>query len=175
MFHMVTVFPLSWVFLFTQEGPARFLVIEAVGAVFGAGAIVASGLLADRIGRRSLLAGCAIAIAVFSGFAPQLLDGGFAGELVFMIVGFVLLGLSFGQSSGSVASSFSPTYRYTGSAITSDLAWLFGAGFAPLAALVLSTRFGLISAGAYLLSGAVCTLLALYFNRQWEARRAGPR
>ena len=89
--------------------------------------------------------------------------------------GFVLLGLSFGQSSGSVASSFSPAYRYTGSAITSDLAWLFGAGFAPLAALVLSTRFGLISAGAYLLSGAVCTLLALYFNRQWEARRAGPR
>jgi MFS family permease len=172
MFHMVTVFPLSWVFLFTQEGPARFLVIEAVGAVFGALAIVASGLIADRIGRRALLGGCAIAIAVFSGFAPQLLDGGFAGEIVFMIGGFILLGLSFGQSSGSVAASFSPTYRYTGSALTSDLAWLFGAGFAPLAALVLSTRFGLISAGAYLLSGAVVTLVALRLNRQWEIRRA---
>ena len=172
MFHMVTVFPLSWVFLFTKEGPARFLVIEAVGAVFGAIAIVASGLIADRIGRRALLGGCAIAIAVFSGFAPQLLDGGFAGELVFMIGGFILLGLSFGQSSGAVASAFSPAYRYTGSALTSDLAWLFGAGFAPLAALLLSTQFGLISAGAYLLSGAVVTLLALRLNRQWELRRA---
>jgi hypothetical protein len=80
---------------------------------------------------------------------------------VFMVVGFVLLGLSFGQSSGSVASSFSKMYRYTGSAVTSDLAWLFGAGFAPLVALLLSSRFGLISAGAYLLSGAVGTLLAL--------------
>lgn len=172
MFHMVTVFPLSWVFLFTNEGPARFLVIEAVGAVFGAIAIVASGLIADRIGRRALLGGCAIAIAVFSGFAPQLLDGGLIGELVFMIGGFILLGLSFGQSSGSVASAFSPTYRYTGSALTSDLAWLFGAGFAPLAALLLSTQFGLISAGAYLLSGAVVTLLALRLNRRWEMRRA---
>lgn len=172
MFHMVTVFPLSWVFLFTKEGPARFLVIEAVGAVFGTLAIVASGLIADRVGRRSLLGGCAVAIAVFSGFAPQLLDGGVVGETVFMIVGFVLLGLSFGQSSGSVASAFSPAYRYTGSAITSDLAWLFGAGFAPLAALVLSTQFGLISAGAYLLSGAACTLIALRLNRRWEMRRA---
>lgn len=171
MFHMVTVFPLSWVFLFTKEGPARFLVIEAVGAVFGTLAIIASGLIADRVGRRYLLGACAVAIAVFSGFAPQLLDGGFVGEITFMIVGFVLLGLSFGQSSGSVASAFSPAYRYTGSAVTSDLAWLFGAGFAPLAALVLSTQLGLISAGAYLLSGAACTLIALRLNRRWEMRR----
>jgi MFS family permease len=176
MFHMVTVFPLSWVFLFTQEGPARFLIIEAVGAVFGIAAIVASGLIADRIGRRSLLGGCAVAIAVFSGFAPQLLDGGVIGETVFMIVGFVLLGLSFGQSSGAVASSFSPGFRYTGSALTSDLAWLFGAGFAPLAALLLSTQFGLISAGAYLLSGAACTLVALRLNQRWERRKPeGPQ
>ncbi|WP_204311216.1 hypothetical protein, partial [Klebsiella michiganensis] len=35
LFHMVTVFPLSWVFLFTHQGPARFLVIEAIGAAFG--------------------------------------------------------------------------------------------------------------------------------------------
>ena len=133
LFHMVTVFPLSWVFLFTREGPERFLVIEAVSALFGIAAIVASGPLADRVGRRPLLGGSAIAIATFSGFAPQLLDGGTVGEALFMILGFVLLGLSFGQSSGVVASSFSRRYRYTGSAITSDLAWMFGAGFAPLA------------------------------------------
>src|SRR3546814_668386 len=33
MFHMVTVYPLSWVFLFTDETPARFLMIEAIAAV----------------------------------------------------------------------------------------------------------------------------------------------
>ncbi|PSJ61539.1 MFS transporter [Pseudaminobacter soli (ex Li et al. 2025)] len=166
LFHMVTVFPLSWVFLFTNEGPERFLMIEAVSAVFGVAAIVASGPLADRIGRRALLGGSAVAIAIFSGFAPQLLDAGAVGETLFMVLGFILLGLSFGQSSGVVASSFSRQYRYTGSAITSDLAWMFGAGFAPLAALLLAGNFGLIAAGAYLLSGAVCSLLALWIAGQ---------
>lgn len=166
LFHMVTVFPLSWVFLFTDEGPARFLIIEAVGAAVGVGAIVASGWLADRVGRRTLLASTAAAIAAFSGFAPQLLAGGEIGEIVFMLSGFLLLGLAFGQASGAVASNFPMNYRYTGSALTSDLAWLFGAGFAPWVALELTSRFGLGFSGAYLLSGAVGTLVALFVNRQ---------
>jgi MFS family permease len=170
LFHMVTVFPLSWVFLFTDQGPARFLVIEMIGAAVGILAIVASGFLADRVGRSRLLGATAVAIAVFSGFAPQLLDGGDVGEGLFMVLGFTLLGLSFGQSSGAVASNFSKKYRYTGSALTNDLAWLFGAGFAPLVALILSSQFGLIAAGAYLLSGAVCTLLALGLSHQLGAK-----
>ena len=175
MFHMVTVFPLSWVFLYTEESPARFLMIELVGAVFGLAAILASGWLADRYGRRALLAVTAAGIAVFSGFAPQMLDGGPVGELAYMVLGFVLLGLSFGQASGAIASSFSLANRYTASALTSDLAWLFGAGFAPLAALALSGKFGLIAGGGYLLSGAVCTLLALWLNRELGRGRAGAK
>jgi Arabinose efflux permease len=165
MFHMVTVFPLSWIFLFTREQPSRFLMIEMIGAAFGIVAILASGLLADRYGRRTVLGATAAGIAAFSGFAPQLLDAGPVGELTFMISGFILLGLAFGQASGAVASSFTLTNRYTSSALTSNLAWLFGAGFAPLAALLLSTHFGLIAAGGYLLSGAVGTLVALWLNR----------
>lgn len=166
LFHMVTVFPLSWIFLYTKENPARFLIIEAVGATVGLVAIFVSGLIADRVGRRTLLLASAVAIAAYSGFAPQLLDAGVIGETIYMIVGFILLGLSFGQSSGAIASLFSMNYRYTASALTSDFAWLFGAGFAPLAALLLASHFGLISAGAYLLSGAICTLLALLMSRR---------
>ncbi len=170
LFHMVTVFPLSWVFLFTTEGPGRFLLIEIVGAVVGLGATVASGLIADRVGRRALLGGSAAAIAVFSGFAPQLLNAGAAGEIVFMVVGFALLGLSFGQCSGAVNSNLKGSHRYTGAALTSDLAWLFGAGFAPLVALYLAYHFGLLAAGAYLLSGAVATLVALTVNKELARR-----
>jgi len=166
MFHMVTVYPLSWVFLFTEETPVRFLMIEAVAAVVGVFSIIASGYLADRVGRRTVLGVTAAAIAAFSGFAPQLLDAGEVGEATFMILGFALLGLSFGQSSGALSSNFQPRHRYTGSALTSDLAWLFGAGFAPLVALWLSSQFGLIAAGAYLLSGAIGTLVALWLNRE---------
>lgn len=172
LFHMVTVFPLSWVFLFTNENPARFLVIEIVSAVVGVIAVLASGLIADRVGRRSLLGFSAAGIAVFSGFAPQLLNGGAAGEIAFMVIGFALLGVAFGQSSGAVNSNFPIQYRYTGAALTSDLAWLFGAGFAPLAALMLAGNFGLIAAGGYLLSGAIATLVALGINQELGRRIA---
>ena len=170
LFHMVTVFPLSWVYVYTGESLTRFLVIEMVGAGFGIASIVASGWLADRIGRRSVLGYTAAAIAVFSGFAPQLLRGGAVGESVFMISGFILLGLSFGQSSGAVTSNFPKRARYTGAALTSDLAWLFGAGFAPLAALALTHYFGLAAAGGYLLSGAIGTLAALGLNKELARR-----
>ncbi|MES1971616.1 MAG: MFS transporter [Pseudomonadota bacterium] len=170
LFHMVTVFPLSWVFLFTRQDPVRFLLIEIVGAAVGVVAVVASGLIADRIGRRYLLGVSAAGIAAFSGFAPQLLNAGYLGELVFMVAGFALLGLAFGQSSGAVAANFATARRYTGAALTSDLAWLFGAGFAPFVALVLASNFGLIAAGAYLLSGALGTLAALGINKELAQR-----
>jgi MFS family permease len=35
LFHMVTVFPLSWVFIFTSQEPSGFLTIEAVAAAVG--------------------------------------------------------------------------------------------------------------------------------------------
>ena len=170
LFHMVTVFPLSWVVLFTTETAPKFLIVEIVGATVGLIAIVSSGLLADKFGRRSVLGVSAAAIAVYSGFAPQLLDTGEAGAAAFMIIGFALLGLSFGQSSGAVASSFTMESRYTGSALVSDLAWLFGAGFAPLVALLLATKLGLLAAGLYLLSGCIGTLVALYVNKNLATR-----
>lgn len=170
LFHMVTVFPLSWVVLFTRESVGRFLAIEIVGGIVCTIAVIASGLLADRVGRRYLLGVSAAGIAVFSGFAPQLLDGGAAGEIVFMVAGFALMGIAFGQSSGAVAANFGSARRYTGAALTSDLAWLVGAGFAPLVALVLASKFGLVAAGGYLLSGALGTLVALGINKELAQR-----
>jgi len=170
LFHLVTVFPLSWVTLFAHETPVRFLVIEGIGALIGLAAMVASGLIADRVGRRPLLGVSAVLIGAYSGFAPQLLNAGAVGEVFYMFVGFALLGLAFGQSSGAVNSNFQPQYRYTGAAIVANSAWLIGAGFAPLVALFLATRVGLWSVGAYLLSGAIATLVALAINRTWGGR-----
>lgn len=161
MFHLVTVYPLSWIFLFTDETLVSFLVIEAIAAAFGIGSIILSGYLADRIGRHRLLLVAALLIGGFAILAPLLLSAGKTGETVYMIVGFSILGLSFGQSSGAVASLFGSRNRYTGSAIVSDLAWMFGAGFAPVTALLLSTWLGLAAAGLYLLSGAVCSIIAI--------------
>ena len=165
LFHLVTVFPLSWIRLYSTRSVSEFLGVQMIGAVLAAIGIVASGWIADRIGRRRTLATLAALIAVFSGFSPTLLGGGDLGQNVFILLGFVLLGLSYGQAAGAVTSNFSGKYRYTGAALTSDLAWLIGAAFAPLVALGLSAHFGLAYVSVYLLSGAGCTLAALSFNR----------
>ncbi|MGO4129417.1 MFS transporter [Inquilinus sp. YAF38] len=170
LFHLVTVFPLSWVTLYTDHNPGNFLMTEFVGAILGTVMIVVSGLIADRTGRRTLLAACAVLIAIFSFVTPMLLGGGPTARSAFVILGFGLLGLSFGQAAGAVASNFPNNQRYTASALTSDLAWMVGAGFAPLVALALASQFGLALVGAYLLSGAVCTLAALRVNKELELR-----
>ena len=165
LFHIVTVFPLSWVMLYGDQNVTQFLVVQIIGALLAAGAMPISGLIADRIGRRSTLGMLATTIGIFSLFAPILLDSGTMGQNIFILVGFVLLGLSYGQSSGAVTSNFLPRFRYTGAALTSDLAWIIGAAFAPLVALGLSAKFGLWAVTAYLLSGAIVTLVALRTNR----------
>src|SRR5690606_259011 len=45
MFHMVTVYPLSWIYLYTDETLLSFLIIEAVAATGGILAILLSGWL----------------------------------------------------------------------------------------------------------------------------------
>ncbi|WLS04389.1 MFS transporter [Shinella oryzae] len=165
MFHLVTIFPLSWVTLTGGQSAAQFLWVQVAGAALGAVGIVLSGVLADRIGRRNQLMAGAILIAIFSFSAPFLLDAGGKGQDAFILIGFFILGLSFGQSSGAVSSRFSQPYRYTGAALTSDLAWLVGAGFAPLVALGLASSFGIIFIGGYLISGAICTIAALTLTR----------
>jgi MFS family permease len=170
LFHVVTVFPLSWVAIYSTRSIEEFLWLEVGGAVLAIGAIVLSGLVADRYGRRRTLGTLAIMIAVFSGFVPTLMEGGELGQNIFIIIGFCLLGLSYGQAAGAVTANFQAKYRYTGAALTSDLAWLVGAAFAPLVALGLSAHFGLGYVSLYLLSGAVGSLAALSLNRALEIR-----
>jgi len=170
LFHLVTVFPLSWITLYSDQPVTQILGVQIVGAFLAAGAIMVSGWLSDHLGRRKLLGGMAVLIGVFSFMAPVLLNTGEVGSTMFLLLGFVLLGLSYGQASGTVTANFSPQYRYTGAALSADLAWIIGAAFAPLVALYLSAQFGLLAVTVYLLSGVACTLGALNLNRRMERR-----
>ncbi|CDG82934.1 MFS transporter [Janthinobacterium agaricidamnosum] len=170
LFHLVTVFPLSWISIYSKRSISDFLAIQMIGAALLAGGIIISGLIADKVGRRTTLGTLAVTIAVFSGFVPTLMDGGDLGQDIFILLGFALLGLSYGQAAGAVTANFPSKFRYTGAALTSDLAWLVGAGFAPLVALGLSAHFGLAYVSVYLLSGAACSLAALSLNRALEIR-----
>ena len=170
LFHLVTVFPLSWISIYSTRSISHFLVIQMMGAGLMALGVIASGLIADRLGRRTTLVILAILIGVLSMFVPTLINGGELGQNIFILLGFSLLGLSYGQASGAVSANFPAKYRYTGAALTSDLSWLVGAGFAPLVALSLSAHLGLVYVGFYLLSGAAASLAALSLNRALEIR-----
>lgn len=170
LFHIVTVFPLSWIALSNTQSVNDVLSVQIIGAAIAVVGMLASGRIADRIGRRRTLGSLAVAIGLFSAVAPMLLSGGPFTEDIFILVGFGLLGLSYGQAAGAVTANFSTQYRYAGAALTADFAWLIGAAFAPLVALGLSAHFGLAYLSLYLLSGAVCTLAALRVNRALEIK-----
>jgi MFS family permease len=170
LFHLVSIFPLSWIALGTTQSIDAVLVVQIVGGVACILGVIASGLIADRIGRRTMLGMAAALIGIFALFAPLLLGGDRGAQNTFIIVGFALLGLSYGQAAGSVTSNFETRFRYTGAALTTDFGWLIGAAFAPLVALGLSSRFGLVAVSAYLLSGVACTLVALRVNRALATR-----
>lgn len=170
LFHLVTVFPLSWIMLYSTRSVSDVLLVQVLGAAFMALGIIASGVISDRFGRRTTLAVFAVLIAILSGFIPTLIGGDVTHQNIFILLGFSLLGLSYGQASGAVNANFPLKYRYTGAALTSDISWLVGAGFAPLVALGVASHFGLAYVSLYLLSGAFCTLAALSLNRVLEIR-----
>lgn len=165
LFHLVTVFPLSWIALYSHRDLSEFLYLQVGLSVVMALAVVFSGVIADKLGRRNTLGTLAVMIGLFSALVPTLMKAGEQGENIFLFFGFILLGLSYGQAAGAVTANFPAKYRYTGAALTADLAWLVGAGFAPLVALGLSAHFGLAYVSLYLLSGAACSLAVLHLNR----------
>lgn len=170
LFHLVTIFPLSWIVVSSTQAVDSVLLVQIFGGIAGGIGIVMSGYVADHIGRRTTLGMAAALIGLFALVTPWMLGGGKELQDAFIVLGFLLLGFSYGQAAGSVTSNFEAHLRYAGAALTTDLAWLIGAAFAPLVALSLSMRFGLAAVSAYLLSGVVCTLLALRVNRALATR-----
>jgi MFS family permease len=170
LFHLVTVFPLSWIQLYDTRPIVDFLQLQMWGAGLAVVGMLASGIIADKVGRRTTLGTLAALIAVYSAFTPMMINGGETGQNLFILLGFLLLGLSYGQAAGATTANFQQRFRYTGAALTADLAWLVGAAFAPLVALGLSAHFGLGYVSLYLLSGAVVSLAALSLNRKLEIR-----
>jgi MFS family permease len=168
MFHLVTIFALSWALLFTRQSVPGFLMVQIVGAFVALPCMLLSGVVADRLGRRTTLAVGGALIAVYSGWTALLLSGGTVNGYLFIILGYALLGFTLAQAAGAVSSNFRPEFRLCGAMITSDLGWLIGAGFAPLVALALARYAGVPYVGLYLLSGAIGTLGAL-----WISRRSG--
>ncbi|MEM7528277.1 MAG: MFS transporter, partial [Pseudomonadota bacterium] len=169
LFHMVTVFPLGFVLLYAEHEISYILMLQLIGGMLGVFSTVASGVLSDRYGRPRVLGTCTLLIPVLCLTLPTL----HSYPWIYIIFGFVLLGLAHGQSSAIAPARFKPEYRYSGASISTNLSWIFGAAFAPLVGLALTVEFGLEASALYLLSGAIVTGIVLYARYGAAAFRFG--
>jgi metabolite-proton symporter len=166
LFYLLTVFCLSWgtsKLGFTRE---RFLIVQMIGVLFFAVAIPVSALWADRFGRRGVLMGITAAIVAFGIFLGPLFTAGLAGVVATMVIGFALMGLTYGPLGTLLSELFPTAVRYTGSSLTFNLAGIFGASLAPYVATWLATNHGLAYVGYYLATAAAVSFIALVLSRE---------
>jgi len=102
-----------------------------------------------------------VLIALFGLLVPVLFGGGMAGIIAFFILGFALMGCTYGPIGAALARPFPAAVRYTGASMTFNLASILGASLAPFIATWLASRYGLTAVGLYLSVAALLTIVAL--------------
>ncbi|GAB2458154.1 MFS transporter [Xylanimonas ulmi] len=179
LFYLMTTFTLTFGTASTrpETGPAglgyervEFLWMLIIGVVFFGMTTLASGPLAERFGRRKHLIVVTIAIAAFGALFVPLFAGGAVGVQTLLIVGFCLMGLTFGPMAAVLPELFAANVRYTGSAIAYNVSSILGAAVAPFIAVWLWSKGGgsPVLVGVYLSVMAVITLVALALEKETQ-------
>jgi MFS family permease len=145
-----------------------FVLMMIVGVVFFGIFTLVSGPLADRWGRRKTLICVTVAIVVFGLVWVPMLAAGFAGVMAWLIIGFVLMGMTFGPMGALLPELFPANVRYTGSGISYNVSSILGAAVAPFIAVALWSAGGgsPFLVGIYLSAMAILTLLALLAGKE---------
>ncbi|MBO1266450.1 MFS transporter [Arthrobacter cavernae] len=145
-----------------------FLWMLIIGVVFFGIFTVVSGPLAEKWGRRKFLLGVTAGIFVFGGVWFTMFGPGQAAAMVGLIVGFTLMGLTFGPMAAILPELFPANVRYTGSAVAYNLSSVIGAAPASFVAIALwqagSGSTWLI--GLYMALAALATFVALWMTRE---------
>jgi MFS family permease len=138
------------------------------GVVFFGIFTMVSGPWADRFGRRRTLIGVTLGIIAFGFLWAPMLGAGTVGVMAWLILGFSLMGMTFGPMGALLPELFPANVRYTGSGISYNVSSILGAALAPFVAVAL-WRYAEGSpfwVGVYLSSMALLTLIALLLGRE---------
>jgi metabolite-proton symporter len=165
LFYLMTVFALSWGTTALGYSRSKFLLIQLFGICFFALFIPVSALLAER-GRRRVMLGVTVGIALFGLVLAPLFTAGTTGAVLMMVLGLSLMGLTYGPLGTVISELFPTRVRYTGSSLAFSFAGILGASLAPYIATWLARRYGLQYVGYYLSAAAVLTLLGLLSIRE---------
>ncbi|MCB5280957.1 MFS transporter [Arthrobacter sp. AL08] len=145
-----------------------FLWMLIAGVVFFGIFTLVSGPLAEKYGRRKMLIVVTAGIFVFGLLFVPLFSAGFVGTMALLIIGFSLMGLTFGPMGALLPELFPTNVRYTGSAISYNFSSILGAAVAPFIAVWLweLAKGSPVLVGIYLAAMSVLTLIALFVSKE---------
>ncbi len=161
LFYLMIVFSLSWATTALRYDRGTFLQMQLVGVVFFAIGIPIAAKLAER-GRRRVMIGVTVAIAVFGLVLAPLFSAGLHGALLMLVIGLSLMGLTYGPLGTVISELFPTSVRYTGSSLAFSFAGILGASLAPYIGSWLAQTYGLQYVGYYLALSALLTLVGLW-------------
>ncbi|MCZ2264214.1 MFS transporter [Isoptericola sp. QY 916] len=177
LFYLMTTFTLNYGVAATSPtdgSPAGlgyekidFLWMLIVGCVFFGLFTLASGPLAEKYGRRPMLLVVTGGIAAFGLLFVPLFAGGTFGVQSLLIIGFTLMGLTFGPMAALLPELFPANVRYTGASVAYNLASILGAAVAPFVAVWLwEAAESPVLVGVYLTAMAAITFVALWLQKE---------
>ena len=168
MFFTLTTWSLSYATTALGFSHAEFLLLLMGAIVEFAVLIMLTSVLADRVGRKKVLLTASGALVVFSLVFPYFLQGqhNMSGMLLFLGLGFVIMGTLYGPVGAVLPELFPTKVRYSGAGITYNLAAVVGAAVAPSVTTWLISRFGLYSAGYYMFALAVVSVIAWLLTKE---------
>jgi metabolite-proton symporter len=162
IFYLMTVFTLSWAVANLGFGRQEFLVVQMIGVLFFGAMIPLAAVIADKLGRMTMLIAATVGIILFGlTFEPLFGAATWGSAVLFLCLGLGLMGLTYGPLGTALSELFPTAVRYTGASLTFNLAGIVGASLAPYIATWLAQRYGIASVGYYLSVAGLITLGAL--------------
>jgi metabolite-proton symporter len=161
IFYILIVFSLSWGT--TKLGYSRqsFLILQLLGVLFFALAIPCTAWMATQIGRLNMLLSATAAILIFGLCFGWLFSAGNSGVVATLVIGFLLMGVTYAPLGTFLSELFPVEVRYTGASIAFNIAGILGASLTPYLATSLAMTKGLGAVGIYLALMAAISLGSL--------------
>ena len=167
IFYLMTVFTLSWATSHMGYQREPFLLAQLVAILFFGIGIPVSSILADKIGTFRILMISTVLIFVFGlAFKTLFIPGNMALTTIFLSIGLLLMGFTYGPLGTALGDIFPAAVRYSGSSLAFTFAGILGASVAPYIATFLATSYGLEYVGYYLCGAALISLVAFSFLKK---------
>ncbi|MDE1162057.1 MAG: MFS transporter [Acidobacteriaceae bacterium] len=165
LFYLMTVFTLGYGTSALHYSRNTFLYMQLGSMFFFALTIPISALLAEK-GRRPVMLGVSVLIALYGFVFAPMFQSGHAGAFATLALGLALMGMTYGPLGTVVSELFPTSVRYTGSSLAFSMGGVLGASATPYVASYLAKTHGLPWVGYFLTASAILTIIGLLFTRE---------